>query len=131
MCLFLIWKPKTAYELRIGDWSSDVCSSDLQAQLVRLRLGRGARDPPGRAGQRRRQRGDRTAGPGLRHQVMRRQRLENARAGRVVDFGHQQRSGSVEWPGHREVAGAAVAGVLQSGVKIGRATWKERVGEYG
>src|SRR3546814_17843992 len=27
-CLFL--KQKTAYELRISDWSSDVCSSDLQ-----------------------------------------------------------------------------------------------------
>src|SRR3546814_10555812 len=24
-----LFKPKTAYELRISDWSSDVCSSDL------------------------------------------------------------------------------------------------------
>src|SRR3546814_2476445 len=24
------FKPKTAYEMRISDWSSDVCSSDLQ-----------------------------------------------------------------------------------------------------
>src|SRR3546814_13798135 len=29
MCLFLFFKQKTAYELRISDWSSDVCSSDL------------------------------------------------------------------------------------------------------
>src|SRR3546814_6450868 len=31
-CLFLwffFFKQKTAYELRISDWSSDVCSSDL------------------------------------------------------------------------------------------------------
>src|SRR3546814_6030522 len=28
-CLFFIFKQKTAYELRISDWSSDVCSSDL------------------------------------------------------------------------------------------------------
>src|SRR3546814_10887115 len=28
MCFF--FKPKTAYELRISDWSSDVCSSDLE-----------------------------------------------------------------------------------------------------
>src|SRR3546814_20624485 len=28
-CFFFI-KQKTAYELRISDWSSDVCSSDLQ-----------------------------------------------------------------------------------------------------
>src|SRR3546814_6701511 len=28
-CLFF-FKQKTAYEMRISDWSSDVCSSDLQ-----------------------------------------------------------------------------------------------------
>src|SRR3546814_7001330 len=28
MCLFF-FKQKTAYEMRISDWSSDVCSSDL------------------------------------------------------------------------------------------------------
>src|SRR3546814_10401815 len=27
--LFCFFKQKTAYEMRIGDWSSDVCSSDL------------------------------------------------------------------------------------------------------
>src|SRR3546814_8639716 len=30
--LFFFFKQKTAYEMRISDWSSDVCSSDL-AQL--------------------------------------------------------------------------------------------------
>src|SRR3546814_18379698 len=29
MVLFFFFKQKTAYELRISDWSSDVCSSDL------------------------------------------------------------------------------------------------------
>src|SRR3546814_2929585 len=28
-CVFFFFKQKTAYELRISDWSSDVCSSDL------------------------------------------------------------------------------------------------------
>src|SRR3546814_10060262 len=28
--MFCFFKQKTAYELRISDWSSDVCSSDLQ-----------------------------------------------------------------------------------------------------
>src|SRR3546814_6937667 len=28
-CCFLFFKQKTAYEMRISDWSSDVCSSDL------------------------------------------------------------------------------------------------------
>src|SRR3546814_4469026 len=28
--VFFFFKQKTAYEMRISDWSSDVCSSDLQ-----------------------------------------------------------------------------------------------------
>src|SRR3546814_14707033 len=37
MCCFL-FKQKTAYEMRISDWSSDVCSSDLLGELqVELR----------------------------------------------------------------------------------------------
>src|SRR3546814_10754774 len=31
VCLFFFFKQKTAYEMRISDWSSDVCSSDLIA----------------------------------------------------------------------------------------------------
>src|SRR3546814_16712559 len=30
--IFLFFKQKTAYEVRISDWSSDVCSSDLQCR---------------------------------------------------------------------------------------------------
>src|SRR3546814_1595148 len=33
--LFFFFKQKTAYEMRISDWSSDVCSSDLLWLLVR------------------------------------------------------------------------------------------------
>src|SRR3546814_10318766 len=29
MCEFFFFKQKTAYEVRISDWSSDVCSADL------------------------------------------------------------------------------------------------------
>src|SRR3546814_15777269 len=32
MCFF--FKQKTAYEMRISDWSSDVCSSDLAAGVL-------------------------------------------------------------------------------------------------
>src|SRR3546814_1392990 len=39
MLLFFFFKQKTAYEMRISDWSSDVCSSDL----CRIR----ARNDPG------------------------------------------------------------------------------------
>src|SRR3546814_4372873 len=31
VCCFFFFKQKTAYEMRISDWSSDVCSSDLRA----------------------------------------------------------------------------------------------------
>src|SRR3546814_3320873 len=41
-CSFFFFKQKTAYEMRISDWSSDVCSSDLTATsrfLPALRTG--------------------------------------------------------------------------------------------
>src|SRR3546814_4943716 len=31
--LFFFFKQKTAYEMRISDWSSDVCSSDLRGDV--------------------------------------------------------------------------------------------------
>src|SRR3546814_16734745 len=31
---FFFFRQKTAYEMRISDWSSDVCSSDLRLELV-------------------------------------------------------------------------------------------------
>src|SRR3546814_9470393 len=33
--IFFFFKQKTAYEMRISDWSSDVCSSDLRKPLER------------------------------------------------------------------------------------------------
>src|SRR3546814_13321766 len=32
-CMIFFFKQKTAYEMRISDWSSDVSSSDLQAKV--------------------------------------------------------------------------------------------------
>src|SRR3546814_6851544 len=34
---FFFFKQKTAYEMRISDWSSDVCSSDLRFPQCRCR----------------------------------------------------------------------------------------------
>src|SRR3546814_2152826 len=60
--IFFFFKQKTAYEMRISDWSSDVCSSDLPkreqdhgiagrwklaGQMVRHREHRRAFRPPG------------------------------------------------------------------------------------
>src|SRR3546814_1281078 len=40
MTCFFFFKQKTAYELRISDWSSDVCSSDLILPLFDVAAGR-------------------------------------------------------------------------------------------
>src|SRR3546814_3746930 len=44
--MFLFCKLKTAYECRISDWSSDVCSSDL----LRVAMGGGTNREPGAGG---------------------------------------------------------------------------------
>src|SRR3546814_7959768 len=33
--IFFFFKPKTAFDMRISDWSSDVCSSDLRIMTDR------------------------------------------------------------------------------------------------
>src|SRR3546814_6463613 len=42
MCV-CFFKQKTAYEMRISDWSSDVCSSDLALRLRQSFISRSAR----------------------------------------------------------------------------------------
>src|SRR3546814_10690650 len=44
-CFF--FKQKTAYEMRMSDWSSDVCSSDLVAQMRDLMRDGGSADMVG------------------------------------------------------------------------------------
>src|SRR3546814_1550067 len=52
--MFFFFKQKTAYEMRISDWSSDVCSSDLVHELAfgenlaARRLGRSLQADEGR-----------------------------------------------------------------------------------
>src|SRR3546814_12963573 len=36
--MFFFFKQKTAYEMRISDWSSDVCSSDLYEVLSHIQF---------------------------------------------------------------------------------------------
>src|SRR3546814_5339589 len=38
--MFFFFKQKTAYEMRISDWSSDVCSSDLRHALAAIHVAR-------------------------------------------------------------------------------------------
>src|SRR3546814_6771247 len=51
LCCFFFFKQKTAYEVRISDWSSDVCSSDLLRRFLvvlrpLLQPARGGADGP-------------------------------------------------------------------------------------
>src|SRR3546814_2756781 len=39
-CFYFFFKQKTAYDMRISDWSSDVCSSDLQTLRWDIKEGR-------------------------------------------------------------------------------------------
>src|SRR3546814_5653741 len=52
-CLFFFFRQRTAYEMRISDWSSDVCSSDLKWLVAGLLVATaglgGCRDNPDKA----------------------------------------------------------------------------------
>src|SRR3546814_9856686 len=45
LLFFFFFKQKTAYEMRISDWSSDVCSSDLE-EIAKLKAGPAPRKLP-------------------------------------------------------------------------------------
>src|SRR3546814_14702591 len=50
VCFCLFFKQKTAYEMRISDWSSDVCSSDLHFEESCVEAAEQRRRPFGEAG---------------------------------------------------------------------------------
>src|SRR3546814_8189980 len=74
VCVVFFFKQKTAYEMRISDWSSDVCSSDLRVRRAWARAGddvhhlslRRARIDPANAGTGARRRGGRAVAGGER-----------------------------------------------------------------
>src|SRR3546814_7198195 len=79
MYVFFFFKQKTAYEMRISDWSSDVCSSDLLAQHVAQVALLGHRPVAG-----------------LFDQVMRRQPADFGAQRHHHALGHDQAAGFVE-----------------------------------
>src|SRR3546814_11361602 len=108
MYVFVFFKQKTAYEMRISDWSSDVCSSDLRgvAEVRKSAIHRGLqgtrraqRAPPPRrrseiARRDRRVGGQSCAGPRLSRQAARRSgddRDAEAEAPAEGDAARQQR----------------------------------------
>src|SRR3546814_3981935 len=106
--MFCFFKQKTAYEMRISDWSSDVCSSDLQRPLRAI-------DVPARI------RAVDRLRAGLMHDIVHSQVLA---VGIAVQCRRQQRvvERGVEHPPQSRVAGLDA--------EIGRATGRERVCQY-
>src|SRR3546814_10512406 len=86
--IFFFFKQKTAYEMRISDWSSDVCSSDL---------GQGAEGDGPRAGRQRRMAGLREVHPRTQPRDGEAQRL-TASAGlhRIAEAGTAEQRGEFE-----------------------------------
>src|SRR3546814_6612898 len=105
--MFFFYKQKTAYEVRISDWSSDVCSSDLHARLERVE----------------RMLFLRHAAVADREGVLRRE----ARQDRPRPLARLHRLGGEQF-GHG--AGGRRIGLGQRGRQIGTAVRRERVGKY-
>src|SRR3546814_8258651 len=49
LVFFVFFRQKTAYEMRISDWSSDVCSSDLVERVCVMYAGRLVEEAPAAA----------------------------------------------------------------------------------
>src|SRR3546814_16746593 len=134
MILFCLFKQKSEYEMLISDWSSDVCSSDLQFVD---RSGMNARMNPFGTGPRRPSEIDREslilpvaiahgiapAGLRLIGLLAHRLRLRARRGGPVRRRANMRRA-----PGRARRA--ADAAVIPVGHKIGRAPCRESVCQY-
>src|SRR3546814_10549547 len=99
--MFFFFKQKTAYEMRISDWSSDVCSSDLTHIFRLLKWGRIL----------------------ARHGALRGIESAPATPSGVKRLCRIARLGTIQ-PRVPDYAAAFQA-------KIGRATWRERGCQYG
>src|SRR3546814_11258420 len=117
------FKQKTAYEMRISDWSSDVCSSDLRqfdievaAEIVEQGRTREAQSEFDRESE---QSADREH-PEARHRLVR----DDA----VVDVHREQRQREAEQVDHQRRPEHGVEGTAHP--QSGRASCRERVVQY-
>src|SRR3546814_14378462 len=106
--MVFLFKQKTAYEMRISDWSSDVCSSDLHGKTALLHA------LTGQQGDRRREERERGITIDLGYLY--------------ADLGEGSLTGFIDVPGHERFVHNMLAGA--SG-KIGRASGGERVCQDG
>src|SRR3546814_9663457 len=109
VCLFFFFKQKTAYEMRISDWSSDVCSADLDGDGVLAAL-----------------EGDQVAGLGAHQRAAERRGKGDAAGGGIglvmADAGHRARRAVQRIADAAADAGhAVIRGPPHFGPEIGRA----------
>src|SRR3546814_13917493 len=140
MCMFFFFKQKTAYEMRISDWSSDVCSSDLTHAPVVAHVLAGARldgGPEGR-GQRAVETERTGAGVPVRQDV-----AHDPGSARIDHLAHGALGGAGQEFGPRIAAQVGerairlgprqqsdVGAAKRQAVEIGRASCRERVCPY-
>src|SRR3546814_7056674 len=120
-CCFF-FKQKTAYEMRISDWSSDVCSSDLRTRCHER--------PPTSC--RRPRRGCSTPSPVTGNKVLTQSAGRDRMTSKLFDFtgaDGQHLSGRLDVPEGPVLAYALFAHCLPC-IKIGRASCRERVCQY-
>src|SRR3546814_14513652 len=106
---FFFFKQKTAYEMRISDWSSDVCSSDLNCS-------RHGRDD------RRTGRSQVTEEPKADAPIEPENEVEGGQ--------HRDHPGRVHHPGEYCPLGGEIQGGDDAGSKIGRASCRESGCQY-
>src|SRR3546814_668251 len=93
LCFFFVFKQKTAYEWRISDWSSDVCSSDLREAFSALRhplLRRGAGEQQHQVGLERARGPDLLAVHDIVVAVAHRRSVQRQRVGAAGRLGHAE-----------------------------------------
>src|SRR3546814_15227466 len=111
VCFFFFFKQKTAYEMRISDWSSDVCSSDLPVDRRRLVIARIAE---------------------RERRLIARLRMNTGRQDKRQRHNHRYESNMLHiaaLPDHQPTNRGGGLGFF-SGIEIGRASCRERVCQY-
>src|SRR3546814_16345881 len=111
--MVFFFKQKTAYEMRISDWSSDVCSSDLAAQ--------GRRVMGADAGEGRRAVGRRRPEAAMVLLELEHRAAEQAGIGEAVAQARRHRA---------EILSDRYAAGPQGPAELGRASCRERGGQY-
>src|SRR3546814_18851340 len=118
---FFFFKQKTAYEMRISDWSSDVCSSDLDRRGVETIFG----ERIGALG-----RGGVMVGFEMtRHRAT---RLSREREAQLVIYARHRLQRVGDEIGAADVAHPRIGtlAIAPFGIELGRASSRERVWQY-